>query len=346
MLISPVMQWYKRQKILYVLSVALLAFGMSNAVAQNWNANDYRPAGQTRQKNRWENRHGGLFSFFNRPVKDTPSGQYRYAEQMREAEKLRKAANMYKALLRKWPDSAQAPAAQLGLAEVLEKRGKYQQAFDEYQYLIEAYAGFFPYDQVVERQMAIAHKVADARRWFLFVPYKSPEQALPLFEQIIANAPHASGSDSLQITIADLYMKAGQYEMAIEAYLSAMQKYVMSPILEDAAYGYAMSYLGLSEKYPNSHDFRENAVQALSVFLRRHPASRHASRVRLELERVRMKQAESLYRQARTYDFRRKKPVSALLVYEQLAREYPDSKWVEPARIRIDRIRQQHGDKL
>ncbi|NLB55037.1 MAG: outer membrane protein assembly factor BamD, partial [Lentisphaerae bacterium] len=307
--------------------MATVITGGGSVFAQHWSPGTYTPKSTATQRNRWENRHSSFFSFLNSPSKPTPTEQFLHADRARKAGKLKKAAKMHRALLAKWPQSESAPASQLALADIYYELGKLHRAFDEYQYLIEAYAGFFPYDEVVQKQTEIARKISLKRYWLLFVPYSAPEEALPMLEKIVENAPHAKGSDEMQLEIADLYLQTGEYELAIEAYLTARQRYTQSPLSERANYGYALSCLNLSRDFPNSGDYRESAVYALSGFLREFPESEFRVEAQKELSSLRTKQAKDLYSRARTYDRKRHKPHSAMVVYRQLVEEFPESHW-------------------
>src|SRR6185295_587897 len=71
---------------------------------------------------------------FSRPAEKTAARQLARADKFKSKGKLKAACRAYHALVVTWPGSTEAPGAELNYAELLEKRGKFADAFDEYQY--------------------------------------------------------------------------------------------------------------------------------------------------------------------------------------------------------------------
>src|SRR5688500_15523386 len=80
--------------------------------------------------------------------------------------------------VRTWPLSDYAPQAQFLLARTLEERGKDAEAFKAYQELLQKYPKIDNYDEVLQRQFAIANKYLAGKyfRFLKFIPYRSPEK--------------------------------------------------------------------------------------------------------------------------------------------------------------------------
>ena len=177
------------------------------------------PAAETMKKHQlawWESA---------RVSQPTPGAQLAYADELRAQGRLIFASKQYRALTYAWPQAPEAPPAQYRYAQLLEERGKDQSAFEEYQYLLETYAGFVPYEEVLERQYGIADRRATEPRWFLLFSYTAPEDAIPLFETLIRNAPQWKRSAELQFRIARIYERKAQYDLALDAYEIYLQKY-------------------------------------------------------------------------------------------------------------------------
>ena len=121
-----------------------------------------------------------------RPAADTPAAQLEHAEALREAGRLRRAGRAYNALVHRWHQEDEAVEAQRRLAQLLYTRGRYQQAFDEFQYLIDHFAGQFPYDEAIIYQHRIIRHIKRERRW---LGGRDPSRALPLLRQVIENGP-------------------------------------------------------------------------------------------------------------------------------------------------------------
>lgn len=283
------------------------------------------------------------------PAADNPAAQLQLADQLRADGQLRGAARHYRILTFAWPNAPEAPVAQFKYAGILQERGKYQQAFDEYQYLLDTYAGFFPYDEVLEQQYVIADTIATRRKRLLFVSYQDEEEAIPMFEQLIANAPAWKRAAELQFRIARIYEKKQEYDLAVDAYGAFQQRFPLAPQAEAAFFGHARCWKLYADRHPNDASLREQAASAQQLFLNTYPRSPLIETVRMYLQELQIVQAGYLYQQARLYDSMSRHPgdygtqadnllTAAKISYQRLAREFPDSRWKDTAAARIDQI--------
>lgn len=255
------------------------------------------------------------------------------------------------ALVNAWPESPQAPVAQLIYCRLLEQRGKPTKAFEEYQFLVEAYAGFFPYDEVMERMYGIADFIATRNRHFLFIPYRTPEEAIPLFEKLIQNGEQWKRSAEMQFRIARIYEKARNYDLAGEAYAAYYERYPLSSLAEQALFGQGRCAYQYARAYPVAANLRENAVAALQGFLDWYPAGEMAGEARSYLTELQQELAGGLYAQAAFYDKtarltwnkaeRHSHLVAARVCYERLIDEFPHSAWSSPAQLRLAALNKQ-----
>lgn len=283
-----------------------------------------------------------------RPARESAEQQLEYADSLKNAGNIRKATSEYRTLVYAWPESPQAPVAQFNYAQLLEKRGKLTKAFDEYQFLIETYPGFFPFQDVLERQYNIADKITNRNRYFLLFRYQSPEDAIPLFERMIQNGLQWKRSSELQFRIARIYEKTGQYDLAIDAYALYHQRYPLGPVAEQSFFGQAKCCYLYSRKHRNAADLRENAIVTLKGFLDWYPKSDMAPQARRYLKELEMDSAALLYQQARVYlnalsfldgkEEKEKCLSGARISFQRLIYEFPNSRWADTARARIRQI--------
>ena len=288
-----------------------------------------------------------------RPVEATPETQLAWINELKDAGHTIRASKACMALVNAWPESPQAPVAQLTYCRLLEQRGKPAKAFEEYQFLVEAYAGFFPYDEVMDRMYAIADGIASRDRYFLFIKFKTPEEAIPLFEKLIRDGTQWKRAAELQFRIARIYEKTQQYDLAVEAYGTYHQRYPMSPLAEQALFGQGRCCYAYSRENPMALDLRENAVAVLQGFLDWYPYSDMAAAARTYLADLQYALAGGLYGQAALYDktarFTSDKReyhaslVAARICYERVIDEFPRSEWAEQAHVRVAEINQQRG---
>ncbi len=274
-----------------------------------------------------------------RPHKKTPAEQFAYSERLVERGRIRGASSAFRALVYTWPESPEAPRAQLRFAQLLDQRKRHSHAFDEYQFLIQYYPGYFSYNDVIERQYELACMTVSKRRGFLFIRWREREKAVSMLETILQNAPYWDKADTAQYEIGRLYEEMDQQEMAIIAYAMVQQRYPRSPLAEPALFNEVRCSYTLTRRHLHSSDLRMNAAAMARDFLYRHPRSEFAAQARLYLNELYREQAEALYRQAQVYERMAPSLTSAIMIYERLITEYPASLWAEPAQARIAHLK-------
>ena len=337
----PFMQQCKH--IIRVGLFGLLLFALMGGV---WAAEDKKE--ETKQA-----RHDLGWWEHYRAAEATPEAQLAWINELKDSGHTIRASKACLALVNAWPESPQAPVAQLTYCRLLEQRDKPAKAFDEYQFLVEAYAGFFPYDEVMDRMYVIADGIATRDRYFLFIKFQTPEEAIPLFETLIKDGTQWKRAAELQFRIARIYEKTEQYDLAVEAYGTYHQRYSVSPLAEQALFSQGRCCYEYSRENPVALDLRENAVAVLQGFLDWYPYSNMAAEARVYLTELQRDLAGGLYGQAALYDKtarfisdkqeRRVSLVAARIGYERVIEEFPHSEWAEQAHVRIAEINKQRG---
>lgn len=284
-----------------------------------------------------------------RPAAESAAAQLQLADQLRAAGRLRSAARHYRILTYAWPNAPEAPIAQFRYAGILQQRAQHQKAFDEYQYLLDTYAGFFPYEEALEQQYAIANHIATRQKRLLFVTYQDEEEAIPMFERLVATAPAWKRTAELQFRIARIYEKNQEYESAVDAYSAFQLRFPFSPQAEAALYGHARCWKLLADRYPDDAGLRGQAIAAQQLFLNAYPHSPPAETARMYLRELQVRQADDFYRQARLYDSMARRPNdygaqaeqllgAAKICYQRLEKEFPESRWHASAAARLAEI--------
>ncbi|MFA5688813.1 MAG: LPS assembly protein LptD [Kiritimatiellales bacterium] len=255
-----------------------------------------------------------------------PAEHLRYAEQLRDAGKLRKATKEFEIIVKRWPDSMEAAAAQRAQADTLHERGKNKKAFKEYEELIaQYYTGIKNYDGVLERQFDIAqHEQERKRMRWLFGGFRAPERAVPFYESILKNAPQWDRAPEVQYRIGQAYQRNEEYEMAVVAYSTVEFRYPRSPYAEKAAYAKVQTYRELVKSVPYSVDIREQAQIAAAMFPGLYPDSGHIAEVTVFADELRDQEARYTYQVAEFYE-RIPRPArtdSAVLYYQKTVDEF------------------------
>jgi outer membrane protein assembly factor BamD (BamD/ComL family) len=285
-----------------------------------------------------------------KPSAGEASEQLELANSLREEGRLRAATREYKALVYNWPKSPEAPAAQLNCADCLDRRGLYEEAFEAYQFLVDIYAGFFSFDEVVARQSAIAWKIARRKRWFLFISYTRPEDAIPFFEKLVKDCPYCDGVHGMQFEIGKISEQSGEYDLAIDAYQRYLRIFPDGDLADDAAFRLAECYYHLARKNPNDKDLNDYARSSFDYYLARYPNGEFSAQSGIYSDELQMTRASAYYNEAITYEknagrTRNERQVRLLMtaaktVYERLMSEFPDSRWVDVARARLEHVNQ------
>jgi len=277
---------------------------------------------------------------FNRPKQKDAAKQWTYVRDLERKGKIKAASNQALALRIFWPYSAEAPAAQLLHARLLEQRGQLQASFDAYQFLVEHYVGHFEFDAVIEAQMYLAKTLMDQRKGkFLFLPgFTAPERAIPLFEKIVASAPEWRGAAEAYYLIGVAHDRVFEYHEAIDAFFTTMNRFPDSAFSERAAYDQAQCHIKLSKEAPHDKRAIETALAACELYLQRYPASTHRTQIEADLHMLKAQQIENAYSLALYYDRILKKPNPALIEYTEFVALYPNAPQAAEARTRIAQL--------
>ncbi|MCX7009890.1 MAG: hypothetical protein NTY53_22055 [Kiritimatiellaeota bacterium] len=287
------------------------------------------------------------YNAFIRPAKDNPRDQLAYAEQLQKDGWLRSASKQFRLLTVFWPQAPEAPKAQLAYARLLDLRKQknawgvsWEDAFDEYTYLIEHYPGTFPYNEILQRQFEIAETVMVTRKGkFLFLPgFKSPDRAIPLFEKILEHGPEWEKAPECQFLIGRAQEFGYEYELAVAAYLSTIVRYSDSPFAEQAAYRRALCLEILATSEPNNEAALDEAWTALHQFVTRYPKSEYAAETIKLRDSLLRRRAQLAFNRARYYDTIAKQPKAALMEYQEFLLSFPHSDWTPQAQTRIERL--------
>lgn len=280
------------------------------------------------------------YNFWIRPAKDNPHDQLAYAEQLRTAGHLRAAGKQYRLLTVFWPEAAEAPKAQLAYAHTLDDRHEWEDAFEEYTYLIEHYPGTFSYNDILQRQFEIADLLMNTRKGkFLFLPgFMAPERAVPLFEKILEHGPAWEKAPEVQYLIGRANELSWQYELAVAAYLSTQVRYPNSPFAEQAAYHRAISLNYLSQSEPNNESALDEAWSAVHQFIVRYPQSENNAEIRKLSDDLLRRRAQMAFNRALYYDTIAHQPKAALLEYQDFIRLFPHSDSTAQAQKRIEQL--------
>jgi len=271
----------------------------------------------------------------------TSAEQWEYARETQNRGWLKRADRRMLYLVRRWPNSQEAPWAQRARADMLFSRGKLKEAFREYQDLINNYSSRMrDYDTVLESQFEIATDEMNRKRmrWF-FGGYRAPEYSVDYFEDVIRNGPQWSRAPEAQFLIGQAYQDSKELELAISAYGVLGYRYPDSSLAEEGAWQRIVCLDKLRAEYPNSLEVLNRTLTATTVFLTTYPTSAYKGTIVQLRNRFYELKAQKVFDEATFYAKVPKKPEAAIIYFEQMIKEYPKSKLVTEAHVRIAEIK-------
>jgi outer membrane protein assembly factor BamD (BamD/ComL family) len=283
-----------------------------------------------------EQGRGTLRSAFDRN-RTASAEQWAYARETQDKGRLKKAERRMLYLVRRWPNSQEAPWAARARADMLYARGQWKDAFKAYQFLVDNYSSrMHDYDSVLESQFEISVKIMNRRhmRW-LFGGYRAPEYAVDYFEDVIRNGPQWSRAPEAQFLIGQCHENAEELELAISAYGVLGYRYPSSTFAEEAAWRQINALDTLRKEFPNNLETLDRTLTATTVFLSAYPSSpRQGEIVRLRNVLYEVKAGRS-FDEASFYAEVLKQPTAAILCYKSMMNEYPKSRLVPQAQAKV-----------
>ncbi len=268
------------------------------------------------------------------PTAEKERRLYREGTEAWEAGQYARAEKAFRKLVDDFPTSANRSEALWLLAESLFRRKEYYKAYEQYEALIEQYAGSPHYHDALRREIEIADLyLGPARRRVLGVPVLSGEaEAVEILRRVYEHQPLGDLADDVVLKIADHYCDKRQWEEAEEYYDKYCREYQnVNP--EKCRYAelqrakcaietcrgarYDTTSLGL-------------ARDRLRQYQEKYPDQAKAEGVPLLLQEVRSMMAESDYHVAAYYR-RRGRDEAAAFYARRVQREYPDTPWAEKA---------------
>ncbi len=247
--------------------------------------------------------------------------------------------------VRVWPLSDYAPQAQFLLARTLEERGKDTQAFKAYEALLQKYPKIDNYDEVLQRQFAIANKYL-AGKYFRFlkvIPYRSNDKVAELFEKVVKNGPYSTVAPEAQLSIGTAYENQRgwehDYPKAVKAYVRAADRYhFQAKYASEALYRAGEAYLKQAKTAEYDQSISAKAISTFTDFMTLYPNDPRVPKAQTIITQLHTEQSRGSFSIAKYYE-KRKRWDGALIYYNESVLKDPASKFAEVARERIEAIK-------
>jgi outer membrane assembly lipoprotein YfiO len=246
-------------------------------------------------------------------------------------------------LLKTWPLSDYAPEAQYLQARCHEELGHDERAFNEYQKMFTKYPKSDKLKDALKRQYQIGLRFLNGQRFKLWgrIPFlPSMEKTAGLFEKIVKSGPYSEVAPQAQLRIGAAYEKDKNYPEAVTAYERAADRYQDRPIIAaDALYRAGIAY---TKQATTAEYDQGTAGQAIAIFndlIALFPEDKRIPEVKRIIASLKKEQARGSFKIAEFYA-KQKQWNGALVYYNEVLLNGPTSPYAQPARERIDQIKQ------
>ena len=248
-----------------------------------------------------------------------------------------------------WPYSDYAPQAQYLMARIHEAKGDHQKAFKAYQRLLEKYPRIDNYDEILNRQYAIANRYL-AGEWFKLwgvIPIppaldNNMEKTAAMYEKIIKSGPYSDVAPKAQLSIGRAHEKEEAYGQAVKAYERAADRYNdRAQVASDALFNAGVAYNRQAKTAEYDQSVASQAIATFNDFQTLYPDETRVNEAQRRVDNLRTEQARGSYEIARFYE-KSKKWDAALIYYNDVTLKDPNSKFAKESRDRIVAIKKKH----
>ena len=241
------------------------------------------------------------------------------------------AFDVYQKIQDEYPRFANRALIWDKMAYCANKLGNTYEAFELYQKIWDEHKNFPNLAVITRNQKAIGEN---------YLQYHRYDIACKIFETIYNNAPHSENAPEVLFLMAYANEQAKKYDDAKSNLQKIIDNYAASMYVDDAMFklGYIM-YLQASEA-GYDQTMCDEAIMVLRRFISAFPASEQIENARKFISDLRNRKAYSTFRNAEYYE-NIQRGTSAIKYYEQVIKEFPDSRYAAAAQQKIARLKGQ-----
>ena len=253
------------------------------------------------------------------------------------------AAKAARYAVKTWPLSDYAPQAQYLAGRCYEAKHNDEQAFKEYQKLIEKYPKSDKINECLARQYEIAGRFLNGQ-WFKlwgFIPFfPSMDKTAEMYDKIVKNGPYSEVAPHAQLRIGAAREKQGQLPDAVKAYETAADRYSDRPVIAaDAYYHAGIAYQRQAGTADYDQSIASQSIASLNDFVTLFPGDKRTAEARKVMTSLKTEQGRGSFKIAQFYE-KRKRYNGALVYYNEVVLQVPGTPAADEARKRIDALKQ------
>lgn len=268
--------------------------------------------------------------------------QLQVAQEAFDKGEYRTALKAARRTVKVWPLSDYAGPAQYLVGRTYEARKHDEKAFKEYQRALTRYPKLPNYEEVLQRQMAIAKRYLGGQ-WFKlwgYIPFfPSMDKTANFFDQIVRNGPfHPTGPEA-QMAVGAAREKQKNFTQAVRAYEKAADRYFDRPaVASDALYKAGSAWTKQSKRAEYDQSASVSAIDTFNDFKALYPNDKRTAEATDTILQLKTEQARGAYQTAQFYEKYRKFQ-GALVYYNEVIVKDPKSPFAEQARQRIEELK-------
>lgn len=267
--------------------------------------------------------------------------QLEVAQEAFKSEDYRLALRAARRVVKVWPLSDHAGEAQYLIGRSYEARGMDERAFKEYQAALTKFPKLASYDEILQRQFAIANRFLDGqwfKLWNVIPFFPSMDKTAKLFGSISTNGPfHETGPKAL-MSIGTAREKQSNYAEAVKAYERAADRYYdREEISAEAQYRAGMAWFRQAKKADYDQSIAGSSIATFQDFAALHPKDERIPQTQELIAQMRTEQARGAYATGRYYE-RKKRYQGAVVYYNESLLKDPNSPYAEAARRKLEEL--------
>ncbi len=275
-------------------------------------------------------------------AKDSPRAQMDWAVGFFENGRYERSAKEFLRLVRSYPRSELAPEAQYLAGISYEMLDRSVDAFGCYKKLVEVYPFSARFKDAIEREFLIAEAFFSGKRVRILGPVRVPaslDKAIEIYQHVVDQAPYGDYGAKTQFRLGECYRKQQRFEEASRAFQRIVDEYPSSPLVEEAKFNVAFCANRLSLKPSYDQSATDEAINWYQDFIASHPESDLVPEAKESLRHLQEFKAQGLFQVAHFYETQGK-PSSAVVYYQQITDQYPDSSVAAQAVAKLSELEQ------
>jgi outer membrane protein assembly factor BamD len=165
-----------------------------------------------------------------------------------------------------------------------------------------------------------------------------------IFKSIVESNPYSKYGDDAQYQLGQVYKKMGNYSKAEKAFEAVIKNYPDSPLAEKARYQIALTSLESSKASEYEQKSTEKAIEGFEEFIEEEPPQELKKEAEEAISKLKDKKAKHDFDIAKYYEDNSEYK-AAVIYYQSVINEYPQSIWAKKAKERIEKIEKNQNEK-